>query len=924
MAREDIQLNMVAPQDNTVAPADVYSRPYWDRNAGSGFMELAKSLGILGDTIAAKQRRDQQGQDQAYYANYQALSAEFDNPDQKNAGIITNKGIGLFDLFSTGKSGATVRNRVEEVQGDTAASTDFYSEKGYGSRLFAVANDPAALQAEIKKIRAEAYTKVKGRPAFGDSYIKQIDTFLNGFSAKAYEQQANQYRENEKLHIAKEAAGSATPDPAPNVDLNDHVAGASNSLLSYLSKGKPESYISSLQPKMSDAMARMIAAAPPEVRQRIRIESGARTPQRQAELIQAKLSKGDAQNFSKYVSELGPEKGAAAWAAAYPKAAASRGIGKMIALPGRSLHQHGYAIDLARDPVAEAWLHKNAGKFGLYYPMSYEPWHIELIGGRAARRNYSGIQSTEGSQEPATFGPFKPDMNTAYRGYDNSPNFFENYYKVMNGVENATGDPYATNPKSSAYGHSQFIDSTWIEQYHKAFPDSNLPDEEILAARSNKEIDKKIAIQYAKENAKTLEAYAIPVNTTTLLMAHQMGAKGAAMVLQAFKEDASQPIESVLSADAIAANPQWQGRTVAQVYADAAGKTGEFTNPVGGQKERTTTAYLEGLHSSPLGPVEYTKSFAEAIIDKANATNSPEVLDAMPNEILALPEYASKVQATREKIMTERRTQFTFAQAQKEKAEKDFTEKVLGEFAAKIIDDPTVPIPDEVQKEIAKLPGGGFEVLTKLDTMRKARIAPTPESKRADAIKIGEATAALEKFKMGELSIDQAKAAAMKIDDPEKLATALQAIEQFKFVPLAVTDPGVKEMKAMFLNMKYKYIENTTIPDPQAAANGLMAATLYNRYLSVELAKLGHKATDIELYEKDGIIQRVQDRVLNEVDPPLAEGIGNVTGNKANAPTEPQTPVQPAVTPQGVLTPEQKLLLNNLDQSNKFIGVGPR
>lgn len=922
MAREDIQLNMVAPQNNVVQPADIYSRPYWDRDAGKNYMELAKALGVLGDTIAAKQAKAQAGQDQAHYDNYTALAAEFGDPEAKNAGIITNKGIGLVDLFSTGKSNVTVRNRVEEVQGDTAATTDFYSEKGYGSRLFAVANDPAALQAEIKKIRAEAYAKVKGRPAFGDNYIKQTMSYLDGFSAKAYEQRAKQYQETEKLNVAQSAAKAATPDPTPNVDLHDHVEGASNSLISYLSKGKPTSYITDLQPKMASAMQRMIAAAPPEIRAKIRIDSGARTPQRQYELIKAKLSKEDAASLAQYVAKAGPETGTAMWAKANPAAAQARGIGRMIALPGRSLHQHGYAIDLARDPQAEAWLHKNAGRFGLYYPMHYEPWHIELIGGRANRNVFKG-SGMEKSLEPPTFGPFKPDMNVSYRGYDNSPNFFENYYKVVGSAENAAGDPYAQNPLSSATGHSQFIDSTWVEMYGKVYGDTGLTRDEILALRSDKDVDKKITIEYAKENAKVLEGYAIPVNTTTLLMAHQLGGKGAAMVLQAFKDDASQPIENVLPDKVMKANPQYNGQTVAQVYAAAAGKTGEFTDPVGGAKERTTTAYLEGLHSSPLGPVEYTDSFAEAIINQAVATGNTEVLDSMPSEIMGLPKYADKVAAARDKIMTNARQELVFRQGQQDRQEKETTENVLSQMAALIVDDPRAEMPPEVQKAIMALPGGGFEVLKKLDEFRKARLLPTPEQKRNDQFFKAQAAGAMIEYANGTMSFDDVKQIVSQISDPELYGAAYADLLKYEKLPLTLDSPLVKESKRLFMAANYNYIEGTPIKDPLSAKRSQDATKWYNTTLAALLAAepAGQKVSERRLLE---IIDEVETSVANKVQPTVVEGANNTTGNAANSGAAPADPPPPPVqsTIPG-MTPEQQALYDKYKPSNKLIGVGP-
>jgi len=65
------------------------------------------------------------------------------------------------------------------------------------------------------------------------------------------------------------------------------------------------------------------------------------------------------------------------------------------AIPGRSEHNHGRAMDLAgpdgrtlrrdRHPEAFAWLQANMGQFGLGLTVPGEDWHVELVGGRKGR-----------------------------------------------------------------------------------------------------------------------------------------------------------------------------------------------------------------------------------------------------------------------------------------------------------------------------------------------------------------------------------------------------------------------------------------------------------------------------------------------------------------------------------------------------------
>lgn len=48
-----------------------------------------------------------------------------------------------------------------------------------------------------------------------------------------------------------------------------------------------------------------------------------------------------------------------------------------VAYPGTSMHNKGLAADLGGNV---AWAHAHAGEFGLYFPMPWEPWHVQPIG----------------------------------------------------------------------------------------------------------------------------------------------------------------------------------------------------------------------------------------------------------------------------------------------------------------------------------------------------------------------------------------------------------------------------------------------------------------------------------------------------------------------------------------------------------------
>jgi hypothetical protein len=104
---------------------------------------------------------------------------------------------------------------------------------------------------------------------------------------------------------------------------------------------------SDLKPSFAQKLSALIAASGG----RLKASSGFRPVEQQAQLFAAAVKK-------------------------YGSEAAAR---KWVAPPGKSRHGHGDAADIQGDLK---WAHANAKRFGLYFPMSWENWHIEEIGSR--------------------------------------------------------------------------------------------------------------------------------------------------------------------------------------------------------------------------------------------------------------------------------------------------------------------------------------------------------------------------------------------------------------------------------------------------------------------------------------------------------------------------------------------------------------
>lgn len=141
------------------------------------------------------------------------------------------------------------------------------------------------------------------------------------------------------------------------------------------------------------------------------------------------------------------------------------------------------------------------------------------------------------------------------------------------GVESG-GNPNAKNPRSTATGLGQFIESTWLRMFKQYFPEraSALTDAAILELRKDADVSRKMVTLYVRENAKHLRQAGVAINDASLYLAHFLGPGGATALLRSAPGTVA---NDVLGQGQIDANRSiLDGKTREQVIAWAQRKVG--------------------------------------------------------------------------------------------------------------------------------------------------------------------------------------------------------------------------------------------------------------------------------------------------------------------------------------------------------------
>ena len=161
----------------------------------------------------------------------------------------------------------------------------------------------------------------------------------------------------------------------------------------------------------------------------------------------------------------------------------------------------------------------------------------------------------------------------------------------------------AKNPRSTALGPFQFIESTFlaVAKLRFAAETAGLSNEQILALRTDLAFSRKAADAYTRENAAVLKSYDVEPTFPNLRLAFLLGPAGAAKVLKA---PPLTPLSSLLGPAVLVANPFMVTLTASGLAARSAREVWQPVNSTAGVVVPPGTALPRRVATGPVVPVQ--------------------------------------------------------------------------------------------------------------------------------------------------------------------------------------------------------------------------------------------------------------------------------------------------------------------------------
>lgn len=159
-----------------------------------------------------------------------------------------------------------------------------------------------------------------------------------------------------------------------------------------------------------------------------------------------------------------------------------------------------------------------------------------------------------------------------------------NYVDWVIGRESG-GNPNAQNPRSSAFGLGQFIDSTWADMARR------YPNEITMDGRKDPAQQRRATELYGQQNAEFLKSNGIEPTNENVYLAHHFG-PGAA--LKMLKGDMTSPVNSFVGPEVMQANPNLAAQSVSDLQNKWKAEQGLQSNPQVAQAQNSTATPPQG------------------------------------------------------------------------------------------------------------------------------------------------------------------------------------------------------------------------------------------------------------------------------------------------------------------------------------------